>query len=83
MAEYHVGCGIAGIYAGITNKDGTAWKNKSEVTIEALQAVALYIHDENKDHGFDEKEFHGYNFPLSGGRVLRLCTRIDEVTGNG
>lgn len=35
MAEYHVGCGIAGIYAGTLNKQGTEWLNKSEVTEEA------------------------------------------------
>jgi len=80
MAEYHVGCGMAGIYAGTTNKDGTAWKNKSNVTDEALQAVAQYICDKNKDSGFDEKEFHGFNWHTLDGRVLRLCTRVEEAT---
>ena len=31
MADYHVGCGIAGIYAGTLNKKGNMWVNKSEI----------------------------------------------------
>lgn len=43
MTEYHVGCGAFGIYAGILNKNKTMWKNKSNVTNEALDAVAQYL----------------------------------------
>lgn len=44
MAEYHVGCGLFGdIYAGTLytpRKDGLQmWRNKSEVTSEAVKAV--------------------------------------------
>lgn len=44
MAEYHVGCGMFGnIYAGTyapPRKDGLqAWRNKSDVTSEAIEAV--------------------------------------------
>lgn len=44
MAEYHVGCGLFGnIYAGTyapSRKDGLqAWRNKSDVTSEAIEAV--------------------------------------------
>lgn len=50
MAEYHVGCGLAGIYAGTLNpktKDGyQTWKNKSDVTEEAISAVAQYFTQE-------------------------------------
>ena len=42
MAEYHVGCGLARIYAGTIKKPGE-WKNKSEVTAEALRSVAEYM----------------------------------------
>lgn len=42
MAEYHVGCGMAGIYAGTIKKPGE-WKTKSEVTAEALRSVAEYM----------------------------------------
>ena len=43
MVEYHVGCGITGIYAGTLNKSGNMWRNKSDVTDEAVSAVALYL----------------------------------------
>ena len=43
MAEYHVGCGIAGIYAGLLKKNGAEWKAKTDVTNEALGAVAQYL----------------------------------------
>ena len=44
MAEYHVGCGMFGnIYAGTMaspRKDGLQmWRNKSDVTSEAVEAV--------------------------------------------
>lgn len=45
MAEYHVGCGAFGIYAGTLNKQKTMWQNKSDVTEEARQAVILYEKD--------------------------------------
>lgn len=43
MAEYHVGCGAFGIYAGTVNKKGDMWLNKSEVTEEATHAVIQYV----------------------------------------
>lgn len=43
MAEYHVGCGAFAIYAGTLNKGGNLWRTKSEVTEEAINAVALYL----------------------------------------
>lgn len=50
MAEYHVGCGLAGIYAGTLNpktKDGyQTWRNKSDVTEEAISTVAQYLKQE-------------------------------------
>ena len=42
MTEYPVGCGLAGIYAGTIKKPGE-WKNKSEVTAEALRSVADFM----------------------------------------
>ena len=54
MAEYHVGCGWAGIYAGTLNKNKTMWNNKSEVTNEAMCAVAQYLMDNNKDFQFEK-----------------------------
>ena len=49
MSEYHVGCGILGIYAGRLNKSKTLWLNKSDVTDEAISAVALYLLTEEKE----------------------------------
>lgn len=43
MADYHVGCGIAGIYAGTVKKNGIEWQNKSLVTDEAIDAVRDYL----------------------------------------
>ncbi|MBQ6482728.1 MAG: hypothetical protein IJI45_16590 [Anaerolineaceae bacterium] len=43
MAEYHVGCGSFGIYAGTLDKSKAAWRNKSDVTHEALCAVAQHL----------------------------------------
>ena len=51
MAEYHVGCGAFGIYAGTltTNKNKVIlWKNKTDVTDEAISAVAQYLLQEDK-----------------------------------
>lgn len=56
MSEYHVGCGAFGIYAGILNKNKTMWKNKSEVTNEALDAVAQYLLQENVVMDFNYKD---------------------------
>ena len=43
MPEYHVGCGLFAIYAGTLNKNGDKWVNKSEVTDEAMKAVAQFL----------------------------------------
>ena len=46
MPEYHVGCGIAGIYAGTLNKKGDRWLNKSDVTEEATWSVVQHLYDQ-------------------------------------
>lgn len=56
MAEYHVGCGIFGIYAGTLNKKGDMWLRKSEVTHEALDAVAGYLVMNDKQMTFYYKD---------------------------
>lgn len=43
QTNYHVGAGIFGIYAGTLNPKGDTWRNKSEVTNEALGAAAQYL----------------------------------------
>lgn len=49
MAEYHVGCGIAGIYAGTLNKKGDMWINKSLVTDEVLGCAFAYLYSNEKE----------------------------------
>lgn len=53
MAEYHVGCGLAGIYAGTMKKNGFEWLNKSCVTNEALDSVAQYLLENSKEVRFN------------------------------
>lgn len=44
MAEYHVGCGAFGIYAGtLEPRNKNLWRNKSDVTHEATCAVAQHL----------------------------------------
>ena len=63
MAEYHVGCGAFCIYAGTLNsKNKTLWQNKSDVTQEAVSAVAQYLLQENKSLLFN---YHGFRYRLS------------------
>lgn len=75
MAEYHVGCGLAGIYAGIL-KNKEEWKDKTECTEEAIEAVRDYMVDEllgglecTKGNG------GGYSWHLKDGRdvELKIC----------
>lgn len=49
MSEYHVGCGIASIYAGRLNKKGDMWLSKSDVTQEALDSVFDYLYTNKKE----------------------------------
>ena len=44
MTEYHVGCGLAGIYAGRLKKNGYEWIDKSDVTKEVLQCALNYLY---------------------------------------
>lgn len=57
--EYHVGCGIAGIYAGTLKKNGYEWLNKSDVTREAISSAAQYLLFNNKVYRFthDGKQY--------------------------
>ena len=59
MAEYHVHAGLFGIYAGTVNPKGDTWRNKSEVTREALSAAAQFLLENEKEYRFqrnsDEK----------------------------
>ena len=69
MTEYHVGCGAFAIYAGTLNsRNKTLWQNKTEVTDEAVSAVAQYLLQENKVMRFEYK-----------GKKYKLCVvEVDE-----
>lgn len=43
MAEYHIGYFEREICAGVQNAAGDTWKDKSECTLEALEAVRDYM----------------------------------------
>ena len=78
MAEYHVGAGLFGIYAG-TLKTTTEWKNKTECTDEAINAVRDYMVDDllgglNCSKGNKS----GYSWKLKDGRTVILEVRIEE-----
>ena len=60
--EYHVGCGLTAIYAGVLNKNKDMWLRKSDVTDEAFNAVAQYCILYNEALTF---EYKGKKYMLS------------------
>ena len=79
MAEYHVGCGLAGIYAGTIQKPGM-WRNKSCVTDEAVEAVRDYLIDERLGGlGCSKSSTGGYEWALKDGRTVQLMVTIKPV----
>lgn len=79
MAEYHIGCGITGIYAGTLNqktKDGyQTWRNKSDVTEEAIAAVAQYFKQELKHNEISTGRRYAFN---DGTTVELKLSIVDE-----
>ena len=74
--KYHVGCGIAGIYAGTLAPDNESWKDKSEVTDEALEAVRDYIVMNLKSSG---EKTGGYSWKLKNGGNVELRVTINNT----
>ena len=74
MAQYHVGCGIAGIYAGTLKKSGNEWLNKNDVTNEAISAVMMHMLGKVKE---DENSF-AYMNRTKDGRYLRLKLEVAD-----
>ena len=66
--EYHVGCGITAIYAGVLNKNKDLWLRKSDVTGEAFVAVAQYCIQHNEALIF---EYEGKKYKLSVSEVKK------------
>jgi hypothetical protein len=80
MAEYHVGCGAFGIYAGTLNaKNKTLWQNKTECTDEAINAVRDYMIFELLG-GFDCKktDTSAYQWTMKDGRIVELRITIKQ-----
>lgn len=78
MAEYHVGCGAFGIYAGTLNsKNKTLWQNKTECTDEAICAVRDYMVDDCLG-GLDcaKAKTGGYQWTLKDGRIVELRVTV-------
>lgn len=81
MAEYHVGCGAFAIYAGTLDKrNKNMWKNKTECTDEAIDAVRDYMVQECLG-GFQCKKSNtgGYEWTLKDGRVVELRVTIKGI----
>lgn len=59
MTEYHVGCGAFGIYAGTLKPNGIEWRNKSDVTDEAISATTQYLlqHDESMEFTYKDRRY--------------------------
>ena len=79
MAKYHVGCGLAGIYAGVL-KNVDEWKDKTECTREAISAVRDYMVDTLLGGIKCPNGYTGsYQWTLNNGKRIRLTISvIDE-----
>lgn len=79
MAEYHVGCGWSGIFAGTLNKKTKngiqTWRNKSDVTEEAIGAVAQYLRMKCTPENGNE---YGFVWDLGENEKLHLTVKIEN-----
>lgn len=75
--KYHVGCGMFGIYAG-TLKNKEEWKDKSDCTDEAIEAVRDYLIQECLGGLDSDKTTGGYSWKLKDGRIVKLMIAIEE-----
>lgn len=75
--EYHVGCGLFGIYAGTLmkpKKDGMImWRKKSDVTEEAIHAVMQYFKQTMDGH---DKTDASASYEFADGRTLTVDFKI-------
>ncbi len=75
MARYHVGCGAFGIYAGTLMPNKEVWRNKSEVTEEAIEAVRDWLMGEFIKN---ENTQGGYEWKTKDGRTVSLMIRVEN-----
>lgn len=74
MAEYHVKCGLGGIYAGTLKKSGDEWKNSNLVTDEAIDAVIGYLYLQMGE----EANAIAYAVKLKDGKYARLKLEVSD-----
>lgn len=74
MREYHVSCGMFGIYAGTVKKNGTEWKDKTRVTDEAIEAVRDWLLSGTQ---FNNKTSNGYSWTTKEGNTVTLKVSIE------
>ena len=72
--EYHVGCGMFGIYAGTVKTNGKEWRNKTEVTDEAICAVRDFLMNEFIK---GDKTEGGYEWKTKDGRTVKLLLKVE------
>ena len=80
MSEYHVGCGLAGIYAGTLKSNNREWRNKTLVTDEALEAVRDWLYGEFIRDG---KNSGGYTWTRKDGREVSLIIKVEDELKEG
>lgn len=73
--EFHVGIGEISdtIYAGTLMRNGTVWKDRSDVTDEAIAAVRDHLMQKAKADGL---ETYGHSWKLKDGGKVQLIVRI-------
>ena len=74
MAEYHVGCGLFGIYAGTLKKNGEEWLHKSDVTDEAILSVIQHMYFQL---GKGEMSM-AYAVKMNDGKYARLKIEVSD-----
>lgn len=78
MADYHIGVGAFGIYAGTLNsKNKSLWQNKTECTDEALCAVRDYTVLLGGIN-CSKCTTSGYKWTLKDGRIVELRVTIKD-----
>lgn len=83
MADYHVGAGCFGIYAGTVNKKDDLWQNKTECTDEAINAVRDYMVQELLGGlNCTKTSSSGYEWTLKDGRIVELRVTIKDGDTN-
>ena len=85
MAEYHVVCGMAGIYAGTVKPNGMEWENKSLVTDEAIAAVRDHMCGEIHAQAAGNARTGSvqYEWKAKDGRVVTLTLKVEEGEADG